>query len=74
MKKKVKEYSADLKLKVVMEYIRGYACFYGHTKVWKELERRGFDIPYRKVTTIREKEGLKAVCPTYSNYRAKKRT
>lgn len=52
--------------------IYDYACFYGHIKVWKELERRGFKVGQKRVRKLREKLELKAVCPTYSRYRHRK--
>jgi putative transposase len=48
------------------------ACFYGHIKVWKELERRGYNVGQKKVRKLREELELKAVCPTYSRYRHRK--
>lgn len=71
-KPRKRKIACEKKLIEEIKKVYDYACFYGHTKVWKELERRGFDIPYRKVRSIREKEGLKAVCPTYNKYRARK--
>jgi putative transposase len=48
------------------------ACFYGHIKVWKELQRRGFNIGLKKVRQLREELEIKAICPRYSKYRARK--
>jgi len=48
------------------------ACFYGHIKVWKELERRGFKVGLKKVRKLREELELKAICPKYSRYRNRK--
>lgn len=48
------------------------ACFYGHIKVWKELERRGYKVGQKRVRKLREELELKAVCPTYSRYRNRK--
>lgn len=62
----------DKRLLSEIKKIYDEACFYGHIKVWKELEKRGFKVGLKKVRTIREKENLKAICPKYSKYRARK--
>lgn len=48
------------------------ACFYGHIKIWKVLERLGYKVVQKKVRKLREELELKAVCPMYSRYKNRK--
>jgi putative transposase len=51
----------DEKLIEAIENIYDKICFYGHTKVHRELQEQGFEVGLKTVRNIRKRLGIKAV-------------